>query len=67
MKVGEKVKFNFGSGEKEGVVEKIFSKKVYLRVDFPRDSNKLIVRKLSVLEAGPSSDKKKKAKKEKKS
>jgi hypothetical protein len=66
MKVGEKITFNFGTGQKEGVIEKIFSKKVYLRADFPRHTNKLIVRKISDLEGGPSTAKNKKAKKEKK-
>ena len=68
MKVGDKITFAFGGGEKEGVVERLTPKKAFLRVDFPRHPNKLITRKLSVLEAGPPSakDKKKKEKKKKK-
>ena len=36
----------------------------FLRVDFPRHKNKLIARKISVLEAGPPSSKDKKKKRE---
>jgi len=64
MKVGDKITFSFASGEKQGVVEKIFSKKVYVRVDFPRHPHKLIVRKLSDLESSASATKKKKKEKE---
>ena len=63
MKVGEKVKFSFGNGEKEGVVEKIFPKKIYLRVNFPHHPNKLIIRRITDLEATTSSKKKKKKEK----
>jgi hypothetical protein len=67
MKVGEKVKFAFGDGEKEGVIERLSPKKAYLRVDFPHDKNKLVVRRISVLEAGvPTTKKKKKEKKKEK-
>ena len=67
MKVGEKIKFAFGTGEKEGVIERLSPKKAYLRVNFPHDQNKLVVRRISVLEAGvPTTKKKKKEKKEKK-
>jgi hypothetical protein len=67
MKVGEKIKFAFADGEKEGVIERLSPKKAYLRVDFPHDKNKLVVRRISVLEAGvPTTKKKKKEKKEKK-
>ncbi len=65
MEVGERVKFSFGGEEKEGVVVKIFPKKVYLRVDFPKHKGKLIVRSLAALE-GKIPQGKKKAKKEKK-
>ncbi len=64
MKVGDKVTFSFGQGEKEGVVEKLFAKTVYLRVNFPKHPNKLIVRKLSDFEADASSAQKKKKKEE---
>ena len=67
MKVGEKLTFAFADGEKEGMIERLTPKKAFLRVDFPRQKNKLISRKISVLEAGPPSakDKKKKEKKKK--
>ena len=35
MNIGDRIKFSFGETEKEGVVTKIFPKKVYLKVDFP--------------------------------
>ncbi len=65
MEVGDRIKFSFGGEEKEGVVAKIFPKKVYLKVDFPRHKGKLIVRSLAELE-GKIPQGKKKAKKEKK-
>ena len=67
MKVGEKITFAFAGGEKEGVIERLTPKNAFLRVDFPHHKNKLIARKISVLEAGPPStkDKKKKEKKKK--
>ncbi len=67
MKVGQKIKFNFANDEKEGVIERLTDKKVYLRVDFPRHKNKLVIRKITALEADVESNKKKeKGKKEKK-
>ncbi|KPJ55621.1 MAG: hypothetical protein AMJ42_06530 [Deltaproteobacteria bacterium DG_8] len=65
MKVGERIKFSFANGEKEGVIEKIFPKKVYLRVNFPNHPNKLIIRRIADLEADSSSKKKKKKGKKK--
>jgi hypothetical protein len=67
MEVGDRIKFSFGGGEKEGVVVKIFPKKVYLKVDFPKHKGKLIVRSLAAVEGKiPPAKKKEKAKKEKK-
>jgi len=69
MKVGDRIKFSFGGEEKEGVVAKIFPKKVYLKVDFPKHKGKLIIRSLAELEGKVPQGKKKekaKAKKEKK-
>ena len=67
MKVGEKITFAFGDGEKEGVIERLSAKRAFLRVSFPHHDNKLVVRRISVLEAGVSDNKKKKKKdKEKK-
>jgi len=69
MKVGDRIKFSFGGEEKDGVVAKIFPKKVYLKVDFPKHKGKLIIRSLATLEGKVPQGKKKekaKAKKEKK-
>ena len=66
MKVGDKIKFAFASDEKEGVIEKISPKRVFMRVNFPHDPNKLVIRRISDIEAGSSSAKKKKEKKKKK-
>ncbi len=66
MNVGETVKFPFGTQEKEGLVVRIFPKKVYLKVDFPRHPGKIVVRPLAELEGkGPALQKKKKEKKKK--
>jgi hypothetical protein len=65
MNVGDRVKFQFGGKEKEGVVFKIFPKKVYLKVDFPRHPARVVVRPLAELE-GQSPAPQKKKKKEKK-
>jgi len=62
MKVGDTITFAFGGGEKEGVIERLSPKKAFLRVTFPHHENKLIVRRISVLEAGVSDNKKKKKK-----
>jgi hypothetical protein len=67
MKAGDKITFAFGDGEKEGVIERLSAKRAFLRVNFPHHDNKLVVRRISVLEAGVSNNKKKKKKdKEKK-
>ena len=67
MKVGDRIKFSFGGEEKEGVVVKIFPKKVYLKADFPKHMGKLIMRSLAELEGKiPQGKKKGKATKEKK-
>ena len=66
MKVGDKIKFAFASDEKEGVIEKISPKKVFMRVHFPHDPNKLVIRRISDIEAGLSNTKKKKKEKKKK-
>ena len=65
MNVGDRIKFPFGGEEKEGVVIKVFPKKVYLKVDFPKHPGKTIVRSLADLE-GKKKEKRKKEKKEKK-
>ncbi len=64
MNVGETVKFQFGTQEKEGVVVRIFPKKVYLKVDFPRHPGKIVVRPIAELEGkGPAPKKKKRKEK----
>jgi hypothetical protein len=65
MNVGDKVKFLFAGEEKEGVVVKVFPKKVYLKVDFPRHPGKIVIRSIAELE-GKINKEKKKEKKEKK-
>jgi hypothetical protein len=64
MNVGDRVTFQFGGKEKEGVVVKVFSKTIYLKVDFPHHPGKIVVRKLAELE-GKIQPKKKKEKKAK--
>ena len=49
LKVGEKITFPFGKGEKEGVVERVFPKTVYLKVDFPHHPAKRVRRKIDDL------------------
>ena len=66
MNVGDRVKFSFGGKEKEGIIDKIFPKKVYLKVDFPRHPGKIVVRSIAALEGKGPTPKKKKEKKEKK-
>ncbi len=66
MNVGDRVNFPFGGKEKEGVVVKIFSKKVYLKTDFPRHPGKIVVRTVAQLEGKSPSSGKKKAREKKK-
>lgn len=63
VKVGAKITFPFGKGEKEGEVVRVFQKTVYLKVDFPRHPAKRIKRKIDDLAPG---DKKRKAGRKKK-
>ena len=58
MKVGDKVKFNFAGKKKEGIVNKLFDKSVYLKVDFDKDKQKTIKRKLSEIDGGKTKKKK---------
>ena len=67
MNVGDRMKFQFGGKEKEGVVFKIFPKKVYLKADFPHHPAKLVIRTLAELEGkGRAPKPRKKKEKEKK-
>lgn len=58
MKVGDKVKFDFAGKKKEGTVKKLFENSVYLKVDFDKDKQKTVRRKLSQI--ADSKEKKKK-------
>ena len=62
LKVGNRITFPFGNGEKEGVITRLFQKTVYLRVDFPKHPGKLIRRKIDALEPKDNARKKKKKK-----
>ena len=57
MKVGDKVKFDFAGKKKEGTVNKVFSSTVYLKVDFDKDKQKTVKRKISQLDSGKSKKK----------
>jgi hypothetical protein len=46
MNIGDKVKFTFAKKEMEGTVQKVFSKTVYLKADFPKEKGKNVVRKI---------------------
>ena len=58
MKVGDKVKFDFAGKKKEGVVKKLFDNSVYLKVEFDRDKQKTVKRKLSQIGSGKAKKKK---------
>lgn len=60
LKVGDRITFPFGKGEKEGVVDRVFQKNVYLRVDFSGHPGKLVRRKIGDLEPKGKAKKKKK-------
>lgn len=66
MNAGDKVKFLFAGEEKEGVVVKVFPKKVYLKVDFPRHPGKIVIRSLAELEGKINKKKEKPEKKKEK-
>ncbi|HSR13473.1 MAG TPA: hypothetical protein VLS90_18650 [Thermodesulfobacteriota bacterium] len=69
MEIGDRIKFPFGGEEKEGTVVKLFPKKVYLKVDFPKHPGKILIRALADLEGTKPAKKNKKrdkAEKEKK-
>ncbi len=46
MNAGDKVKFTFAKKEMEGQIDRIFSKNVYIKADFPKDKGKIIKRKI---------------------
>ena len=54
MKVGDKIKFDVAGKKKEGIVQKVFPKTVYLKVDFDKDKQKTVKRKISQLDGEKS-------------
>ena len=40
MKVGDKIKIDFAGKKKDATVDKVFTKTVYLKVDFDKDKQK---------------------------
>jgi hypothetical protein len=47
MKSGDKVRFSFAKKEREGVVDRVFDKTVYIKADFPNHKGKIVRRKVS--------------------
>ncbi len=54
MKIGDKIKFDFAGKKKEGVVIRLFDNTVYLKVDFDKDKQKTVKRKLSQVDSKKS-------------
>lgn len=52
MKAGDKIKIDFAGKKKEATVNKVFEKTVYLKVDFDKDKQKTVKRKLSQIDGG---------------
>jgi len=57
MQVGDKIKIDFAGKKKDATVDKVFSKTVYLKVDFDKDKQKTVKRKLSQIDGGKSGKK----------
>ena len=57
MKVGDKIKFDFAGKKKEGTVGRLFDNTVYLKVDFEKDKQKTVKRKISQVNSGKSKKK----------
>jgi hypothetical protein len=57
MKVGDKIKIDFAGKKKEGTVDKVFPKTVYLKIDFDKDKQKTVKRKISQIDGGKSKKK----------
>ncbi|MDG1928556.1 MAG: hypothetical protein P8I45_02450 [Nitrospinaceae bacterium] len=57
MKIGDKIKFDFAGKKKEGTVSKLFDNSVYLKVDFNKDKQKTVKRKLSQVDSKKSKKK----------
>ena len=52
MKAGDKIKIDFAGKKKDATVDKVFDKTVYLKVDFEKDKQKTVKRKLSNVDGG---------------
>ena len=57
MKAGDKIKIDFAGKKKDATVDKVFDKTVYLKVDFDKDKQKTVKRKLSQVGGGKSKKK----------
>ena len=57
MKAGDKIKIDFAGKKKDATVDKVFDKTVYLKVDFDKDKQKNVKRKLSNIDGGKSKKK----------
>jgi hypothetical protein len=57
MKAGDKIKIDFAGKKKDATVDKVFDKMVYLKVDFEKDKQKTVKRKLSNIDGGKSKKK----------
>ena len=51
MKIGDKIKFKFAKKDKEATIVDLYEKTVYLRVDFPKQKGKLVLRKRDDIKA----------------
>ena len=54
MKAGDKIKIDFAGKKKDATVDKLFDNTVYLKVDFDKDKQKTVKRKLSQIDGGKS-------------
>ena len=57
MKLGDKIKFDFAGKKKEGTVSRLFENTVYLKVDFEKDKQKTVKRKVGQINGGKSKKK----------
>ena len=57
MKVGDKIKFDFAGKKKEGTVSRLFDNTVYMKVDFEKDKQKTVKRKVRQVDSGKSKKK----------
>ena len=57
MKAGDKIRIDFAGKKKDATVDKVFDKTVYLKVDFDKDKQKTVKRKLSAIDGGKSKKK----------